>query len=296
MIKRFVPSVAIAILLILTPATLGAEYSRWSVFGGFDLIYNTDGEGVTTIPGMQANGDPGGYTSAPSPLATFLGTEYRYSLPIQRPIDFAPSASIYGVQYLWANDRPLPAEIENRTSYVGSIFLDMPFLYHIEKNRFMFSFGAGPGILARCGFLESGVPSDAKNPGETLNAGEQVKAINEYFWQSGRWFYPTLQTGVRYQLDTGWGAGLTLRLALPMANLWSTPKVPFNDSMMIIAALVITPPVRKPATAADAPSADATPAADTAPVATGPAAADKTVTAGTGSNDATAATGQATAK
>jgi len=283
MIKRFVPSIAIALVLILAPSTLWAEYSKLSFFGGFNLIYNTDGEGVTVVPGMQANGNPGGLSSAPSPIATFLGAEYRYPLPIQRPIDFAPSLSIYSVQYSWGNDRPLPTEIENRTSYVGSLFLDMPFLYHIEQKRFMFSFGAGPGILARCGFLESGVPSDAKNPGETLNAGEQVKAINEYFWQSGRWFYPTLQAGVRYQLATGWGAGLTLRLALPMANLWSTPHVPFNDSMMIIAALVITPPVRKPA-AATTPATDAagTTGADTtaAPAAgTAPAAPSTTIPA-----------------
>jgi len=279
MIKRFLPPIAIAMFLIFSPSILWAEYSKLSFFGGFNLIYNTDGEGVTDVPGMQANGNPGGLSSAPSPLAAFLGTEYRYPLPIKMPIDFAPSVSIYGVQYLWGNDRPLPAEIENRTSYVGSLFLDMPFLYHIELNRFMLSFGAGPGILARYGFLESGVPSDAINPGETLNAGEQVKAINEYFWQSGRWLYPTLQTGVRYQLDTGWGAGLTLRVAFPMANLWSTPHVPFNDSMMLIAALVITPPVRKPAatkpatatgtsetTATTAP--DTTVAAGTAPAAT----------------------------
>jgi len=292
MIKRLVPPIAIALILILAPSTLWAEYSKLSFFGGLNLIYNTDGEGVTVVPVARTKGNPGGLSSAPSPLATFLGVEYRYPLPIQRPIDFAPSVSIYGVQYSWGNenDRPLPTEVENRTSYVGSLFLDMPFLYHIEQNRFMFSFGAGPGILARCGFLEFGVPSDAKAfKDETLNAGQQVKAINEYFWQSGRWFYPTLQGGVRYQLATGWGAGLTLRLALPMANLWSTPKVPFNDSMMIIAALVITPPVRKPAAATTPPTdaagtagADTTtaPAAGTAPaVGTTPATPSTTVPA-----------------
>ena len=264
MIKRFVPPIAIALMLSLAPSTLWAEYSKLSFFGGFNLIYNSDGEGVKNVPGMLSGGNPGGLASAPSPLATFLGTEYRQPLPLPVKIDFSPSLSLYGVQYLWGNDRPLPAEIENRTSYVGSLFLDLPFLYQYNLNRFTISAGAGPGILARYGFLESGVPSNAINPGETLNAGEQVKAINEYFWQSGRWFYPTLQTGVRYQLDTGWGAGLTLRVAFPMANLWSTPTVPFVDSMMFIAALVITPPVRKLTATQDATGAAVTAQASTA--------------------------------
>jgi len=267
MINRFLPPIAIALMLILAPSSLWAEYSKLSFFGGLNLIYNSDGEGVTDVPGMQANGNPGGLSSAPSPLAAMLGAEYRQPLPLPVQIDFAPSLSIYGVQYLWGNDRPLPAEIENRTSYVASLFLDLPFLYRIDLNRFMLSFGAGPAILARYGFLESGVPSNAINPGEKLNAGEQVKAINDYFWQSGRWLCPTLQTGVRYQLDTGWGAGLTLRVALPVANLGSTPKVPFTDSMMFIAALVITPPVRKPAAAASAAAAVTAPATGTTPTA-----------------------------
>ncbi len=232
--------------------TAQAEYSAWSFFGGLNLIYNSDGEGVSVAPGMQSSGDPGGLASAPSPLAGFLGAEYRVKIPkslgssTDQPLRFAPSASLWGVQYLWADERPLPAEIENRTSYVGSLYVDLPILYTIDKNRFLWSFGLGPGILARYGFLESGVSADEKSyEGEELTAGEQVSAINDYFWQTGRWFYPSLQAGVRYRLDTGWGAGLTLRLGLPLANLWSGEGLPFSDSMMIMAALVITPPDRQ---------------------------------------------------
>lgn len=239
-------------LLVLAPAMLAAEYSDWSFFGGLNFIYNSDGAGVTSVPGMQSNGDPGGLSSAPSPLTGFLGAEYRYQIPYTFggtkpiPLYFAPSATIYTVDYLWAAGRPLPAEIENRTSYVISLLLDMPVLYTIEKGRFLYSFGGGPAFLARYGFLDSGVSANEKSyEGEEYTAGEQVKKINSYFWGAARWLYPTVQAGVRYKLDTGWGGGLTLRVGIPVSNLWSTPKVTFADSIMIMAALVITPPDRK---------------------------------------------------
>lgn len=254
MTRRVAIPVLIVAFLALVPALARAEYSAWSFFGGLNLIYNSDGEGVTTVPGMQEDGNPGGLSSAPSPIVPFLGAEFRYRLPVRFPILVAPSVSLYPVQYLWANERPLPAEIENRTSYVPSLLLDIPILYTVEKDRFLFSFGGGPAILARWGFLEFGVPSDAINPGESLDAGEQVDAINEYFWKSGRWFYPTVQAGVRYKLETGWGGGFTLRTGIPIFNLWSKPEVPFVDSLMIMASIVITPPVRNRAAGAAAES------------------------------------------
>lgn len=242
--KRIRPILCLLILLALLPAIATAEYSAWSFFGGLNFTYNSDGEGVS-IPGMQANGDPGGLASAPSPLEGFLGAEYR--LPLKPKFFFAPSASLYMTRYLWANDRALPAEIENRTAYVPVLILDNAFLYHIEKDRFQYAFGGGPALVIRYGFLESGVGKDEQNAGDSLNAGDQVKAVNKYFWSSGRWLYPMLQGSVRYRLETGWGAGFTMRVGIPFFNLWATPKVTFADSLMIMAALTITPPTKKTA-------------------------------------------------
>lgn len=234
---------ATVLFLVLTAAQARAEYSPWTLFGGLNLIWNADGEGVTVIPGMQDDGNPGGLASAPSPIAVFFGGEYRHTLPVLG-LSIAPSLSIYSAQYLWANDRPLPAEIENRTSYVPALLFDLPVLWTHESGRFLYSLGAGPGFLARYGFLESGVSADEINDGDAYTAGEQVKRINEYFWASGRWFYPGIQMGVRYQLETGWGGGFSLRVAYPLANLWSTPAVPAQDSVMYLLAVTITPPVK----------------------------------------------------
>ena len=179
-------------------------YSPWSFFGGLNLIINSNGAGVTFV-GINPDGSTGGLSSAPSPIAGFLGAEYRY--PIRQDVLIAPSLSLYGMRYLWAEDRALPAEIENRTAFVPTLLLDCPFLYRIESGRLLYTFGGGPGVLLRWGFLESGVGKNEKSYSEDMAAGDQVKEINKYLWGSGRWFYPITEGNVRYRLDNGWGAG-----------------------------------------------------------------------------------------
>lgn len=219
---------------------LHAEYSRWSILGGANYIYNSDGDGVTEVPGSNEDGSPGGLDSAPSQLIGFLGAEYR--LPIRPNVEFAPSASLFFQHYLWANDRALPAEVENRTAFVPALLLDASFLYTIEKGRFLFSLGGGPGFLLRYGFLESDVDEDETSYSGDMSAGDQVGEINSYLWSSFRWVYPMLQAGVRYRLQTGWGAGINLRAGIPVFNLWAKPDMPFQDSLMILLTISITPP------------------------------------------------------
>lgn len=258
-------------ILILAGAILplSAEYSRWSILGGANYIYNSDGDGVTEVPGSGEDGSPGGLDSAPSQLVGLLGAEYR--LPIRPNVEFAPSASLFMLRYLWANDRALPAEIENRTAFVPALLLDASFLYTIEKDRFLISLGGGPGFLLRYGFLESDVDEDETSYNGDMSAGEQVDEINSYMWSSLRWFYPMLQAGVRYRLQTGWGAGINLRAGIPIFNLWAEPDMPFQDSLMIMLTITITPPasvklpVSEAAETAPLPVPDAAPEASPAP-------------------------------
>lgn len=247
--KRFIVFVVGIVLLSTAMQPLVAQttipsYSPWTFFGGLNYIYNSDGDGVKNVPGMQPGGSPGGLESAPSQLVGVLGAEYR--LPVWKPgVYFSPSASIFMLSYLWANDQALPAEIENRTAFVPALLLDASFLYTIEKDRFLFSFGGGPGIIARYGFLESGVSENEKSFDSDMPAGKQVEMVNSYLWSSLRWLYPMIQGGVRYRLANGWGAGANLRIGIPVFNLWSKPDVSFVDSLMILFALTITPPTGK---------------------------------------------------
>jgi len=235
-------ALSIVAILVFAATSAMAEYSQWSFGGGLNLVWNSDGDGETPS-GMGAGGTTGGLASAPSPIAGYLVAEYRQ--PINPQVTFAPSASLYFMQYLWARDMALPAENENRTAFAPTLLLDMPFLYHFKQGRFDFSFGGGPAILLRYAFLEAGVGENEKlSPSDAMTAGEQVSAINGYLWGAGRWFCPTLQASARYELETGWGANFTLRFGIPISNIWATPRVPPIDSFMFMASLIITPPVR----------------------------------------------------
>lgn len=236
------PATLVALFLVFLCIPVQADYSPWTFFGGVNFIYNSDGSDVTEVPGMQEGGVPGGLDSAPSPITGLIGLEYRRE--IRERVFFSPSISLFFVEYLWANDQALPAEIENRTAFVPSLLLDASFVYTIERNRFLFSVGGGPGILLRWAFLDSGVSEDEQSYSTDMSAGDQVDHINSYMWSSLRWFYPMLHAGVRYRLETGWGGGLTLRTGIPLFNLWSSPDVPFPHALMFIACITITPPLR----------------------------------------------------
>lgn len=231
-------------VLTLVALTAQAEYSPWSFFGGLNYIYNANGDGIAAPPVSGPSGSPGGLASAPSPLVGFLGAEYAY--PVSGPVSFAPSASIFLLTHLWADDRALPAEIENRTALTPSILLDGSFTYSWTKGRFRLFAGGGPGILLRYSFLDTGVGEDDISYTDDVPAGKQVDKINAYHWSALRWFYPMARGGVTYQLETGWGAGLTLRLGMPVFNLWSDYGSSVADSLMIMLALTITPPAPRP--------------------------------------------------
>jgi hypothetical protein len=244
------PVILISVILFSVAVTARAEYSNWSFGGGLDLVYNAD----STVK-RTTDGSPQGLQSGPSPIAGYLIGEYR--LPLGARVNFAPSASIMFLQYLWAYERALPAEMENRTAFVPTMFLELPFVYQIETGRIRFSFGLGPGFLIRYGFLESGVSPDEKSYASDMPAGEQVAAINAYLWDQGRWFCPSAQIGLRYRLETGWGANFTIKAGVPVSNLWTTPTVPFIDSFMFMAAILITPPAPQPANLKNSAPADA---------------------------------------
>ncbi len=219
----------------LAAAPVSAEYSPWTFFGGLNYVYNSNGDGVTEV-------GPGGLDSAPSPLVGIIGVEYRHYM--KPNLYFAPSASLFLLEYLWADGMALPAEIENRTAIVPSILLDGSFLYTFERDRFLISFGGGPAILLRYAFLDPSVDEDAVAYTGDVPAGEQVGRINGYLWGSLRWFYPMLQASAKYRLENEWGAGLSLRIGLPIFNIWSDAHVSLADSLLIIAALTFTPPAR----------------------------------------------------
>lgn len=171
-----------------------------------------------------------------------LGAEYEYKgikmLSIVPSLDF--SLFHYGLY----NKKAHICEIENRVALTMSFLLDTPIMARFDIKSWTLSIGGGLAFFIRIGLLEPGIKPEEPGP-EGLKASEEVKAINRYFWQQGRFIYPSLRTKVEYTLPSGWKTGVQLKTFLPLSNLWDKIKNKNSDGLIIQAGIVLHPPVKK---------------------------------------------------
>ncbi len=147
--------------------------------------------------------------SAPSPIDFTLGAQYDI-FPLSKNT-LMPAASIFTGYYLWDDTtlNALPAEIEQRTAFCINTLLDVPYMYRINIKDSVFSFGTGVSFLIRGGFLAANVPSSERT---------DVKTINTWFYQYGRFFYGLIQTCWDYKFQNKWSAGLMLKYYIPVTQ------------------------------------------------------------------------------
>ena len=147
--------------------------------------------------------------SAPSPVDFTLGACCDiFSLSKNT---FVPSLSVFTGYYLW-NDttkNALPAEIEQRTAFTINALLDLPYVFRVTAKNSFFSFGTGTAFLLRAGFLAPGVPKSEQS---------DIKKINAWFYQYGRFFYGLAQAAWDYKFQNKWSAGLILKYYLPVTQ------------------------------------------------------------------------------
>ncbi|UTC74212.1 hypothetical protein E4O03_08130 [Treponema sp. OMZ 792] len=182
------------------------------------------------------------HTAPPMGTALNLGAEYEYkgisTLSIVPSLDF--SLFHYGLY----KKKAYICEIENRSALTMSFLLDVPFLVRLEFKPWTISMGGGLAFFMRFGLLEPGIKPD--DPGtEGLKTSEEVKEINRYFWQQGRFIYPSLRIKAEYTLPSGWKAGVQLKTYLPLSNIWDKLKNKSSDGLMIQAGIVLHPAVKR---------------------------------------------------
>ncbi len=146
--------------------------------------------------------------SAPSPIQFFVGAGSQIKLTNQ--ISLNPHAQFFANYYVWEDEQVLPSPIEHRSAYIPSIMLDIPVTYDIRTKNSIFKLGASPSFLFRFAFLANNVPSS-----EQVN----IDKMNEWFWQSAEFFYPSVQFSWDYILKDGMSMGLGLKAYLPVGSL-----------------------------------------------------------------------------
>jgi len=169
-------------------------------------LFSADFKTVFSLsPQITINTDKAG---APSPVK--FGVGIGFEIPLFQNIIFAPHLTFSTNYYLVANNKVLPAEIENRTALAPSLMLDIPFGYKIPIKNFSLTPKIGLGTFLRYGFLASGVSKDES---------DLVDFINKGFYKDLAWLYPMAEIDFDFLIKEKLMAGLGLKYYLPLGSV-----------------------------------------------------------------------------
>ena len=183
--------------------------------------------GVLVVPVM----DPASVSNVANPALMFdLGASIRFPLDAAPAVSFDPSADVYWSYYeLSEGGRPWPTTVEERTSFVLGLILDIPVFYRAPPlGPFSFEVGAGLGFHVRYGFSAA---ADAPT--------EDVEAINRYFWKMGRFFMPSTSLRAEYKLTDRVAFGFSARAFWPVFNAWAGEGMAFIDQGVLAAGILV---------------------------------------------------------
>lgn len=156
-------------------------------------------------PQITINNDKEG---APSPVK--FGVGIGFEIPLFQNMIFAPQLTFSTNYYLVANNKVLPAEIENRTALAPSLMFDIPFGYKFSTKNFSITPKIGAGTFLRYGFLAFGV---------SKNESDLVDFINEGFYKDLAWLYPLAEIDFDFVVKEKLMAGVGLKYYLPLGSV-----------------------------------------------------------------------------
>lgn len=200
----------------------GEEFQEATSFS--DFIHSIDFV-MQAEPGINFNqfktDSEGKIISAPSPII------YPITLGILWPnytfIATQPSVSFFMQHHLFADDKALPAEIENRTTTTLSFMTNIPLVVtlFIKQNRIQLSGGIA-GLL-QFGLLSAGV---SENDYGTLGSAKaDVDAINNYFWSDLHWLYFSTGFSWLYTFENKVKLGPTFNAYIPVGTLINNQSI-----------------------------------------------------------------------
>ena len=155
--------------------------------------------------------------SAPSPIVYPIS--FGIIWPNYSKIAVQPTLSFFMMQHLLYDGKAVPAEIENRTTTTLSFMLNIPVVFSFFMSNSRFQVWTGPAVFMRFGLLSPGVKET--DSGWLGSAGEDVSAINSWFWNDLRWFYFTAGGTWLYNLTSNLRAGPVMQISIPVGGLIS---------------------------------------------------------------------------
>lgn len=156
-------------------------------------------------PQIIINNDKEG---APSPVK--FGVGIGFEIPLIQNLLIAPQFTFSTNYYLVANNKVLPAEIENRTALAPSLMFDIPFGYKFSTKNFSITPKIGAGTFLRYGFLAKRV---------SKSESDLVDFINTEFYKDLAWLYPLAEIDFDFLVKEKLMAGFGIKYYLPLGSV-----------------------------------------------------------------------------
>ena len=185
----------------------------------FDFIHSLDFL-FQMEPGMYFNLESK-LVSAPSPVIYPLSIGILW--PNYTKIAVQPTLGFFSTEWLYYDDKALPAEIENRTASSLSFIFTLPVVVSMYFKYSRLQIMPGISMLAQFALLSNGVKPD--DSGYSGSAGNDVKLINQYFWSDMRFLYISIGGSWLinvYKTPNSWvKMGPVINVQLPLGQLTS---------------------------------------------------------------------------
>lgn len=193
------------------------EHNFTKAEGFADFIHSLDFV-IQTEPGVYLNLEST-LVSAPSPILYPLTIGIIW--PNYTRFAVQPTLSFFSTEWLWYENKALPAEIENRTATSLSFLLNVPLVVSLYFKKSKLQIMPGISFLAQFGFLSNGVK--ASDSGYSGSAAGDVELINKYFWDNLNFLY--ISTGFSwlfnmYATENSWvKIGPVINIQIPLRYL-----------------------------------------------------------------------------
>ncbi len=186
--------------------------------------------------GMLVLPEDNGLESDPSPVLFSPGAAARLSFPNHFALEI--SLDFYMTHYLYsaALDRAVPAAIENRSALLIGSVLGIEAVYLFKPlDSWTIRAYTGPAIDMRLALIAGGLEGPDRK-----DASNQTKDISSYFWEKGRWLYPTAGIGMDFAMNDDLLLGFDLRAWFPIYKLWTDEDLPGINGWRFGAGFTIT--------------------------------------------------------
>ena len=184
-----------------------------------------------------------GQGADPAPIIVSAGASAAYRLLNFLKIEMTEDIYFHNYEYNWQLKYAMPCNPENRSAFVMGFLTGFQLTgsFPITKSGIGLRVFGGPAIDIRIVVKAFGLNHPDDYLGDENDVMRQTKAIREYMWGSGRFFYPVAGFGMDFPVNEKLFLGFDIRAWFPLYRMWTDNDLPKKDGWRFGVGLRVTP-------------------------------------------------------